>query len=50
MEIWISVAAVGLLVFLLFPIFVRINAFADAADRKIYFTLYLLRVFKLYGG
>lgn len=50
MEIWISVAAAGLLVFLLFPIFVRINAFADAADRKIYFSLYLLRVFKLYGG
>ena len=48
MEVWVSVA-VGAFVFLLFPIFVRINVFADAADRKIYFSLYLLRIFKLYG-
>lgn len=49
MEVWVSVA-VGAFVFLLFPIFVRINVFADAADRKLYFSLYLLRIFKLYGG
>lgn len=49
MEAWISIA-VSALIFLLFPIFIRINVFADVAQKKIYFSLYLFRLFKLYGG
>lgn len=35
---------------LLLPILLRINVFADMRRGKVYFALYLFRVFKIYGG
>lgn len=47
---WIIFSFFAVLVFLLFPVFIRINIFADIAKRKIYYSVYFLRVLKLYGG
>ena len=35
---------------LLFPIFLNVTAFADVNAKKLYFSLYILRIFKVYGG
>ena len=35
---------------LLFPMFLNITLLYDGTSRKLYFSLYLLRVFKIYGG
>ena len=43
-----SVLAAALL--LLFPVFLHVIAYADITRRKMYFSLYILRVFKVYGG
>lgn len=35
---------------LLFPMFLNVTLFLDAQGRKMYFSLYILRIFKVYGG
>ena len=35
---------------LLFPMFLNITLYADVRERKLYFSLYILRIFKVYGG
>ena len=35
---------------LLFPMFLNITLYLDVRERKMYFSLYLLRIFKVYGG
>ncbi|HIY96619.1 MAG TPA: hypothetical protein H9729_02925 [Candidatus Borkfalkia excrementigallinarum] len=35
---------------ILFPLFLSIHLYADIKERKLYFSLYILRIFKVYGG
>ena len=35
---------------LLFPLFLNVTLYADVPARKMYFSLYMLRVLKVYGG
>lgn len=35
---------------ILFPLFLSIHLYADIKERKLYFSLYMLRIFKVYGG
>ena len=43
-------AAAGLAIFLFFPVFLTANVFADVKARKGYFSFYLMRFIKIYGG
>ena len=40
----------GVLLFLLFPVFLNVNIFVDVHARKMYFSFYVLRLIKIYGG
>ena len=35
---------------ILFPLFLSIHLYAEIKERKLYFSLYMLRIFKVYGG
>lgn len=46
--VWIASACVA--IFLLCPVFLSVNVFADGNERKGYFSFYLMRLIKVYGG
>lgn len=43
-------SALSTIVQLLFPLFLHVTLYADVQARKLYFSLYILRIFKVYGG
>lgn len=45
-----AAAALGAAVVLLCPVFLGVQVFLDAGAKKCYFSLYLFRVVKVYGG
>lgn len=47
---YILASIFGVLLFLLFPVFLNINLFIDLHSRKLYFAFYVLHFIKIYGG
>ena len=47
---YIIAASAAALVFMLFPVFLSVNVFADIRARRMYFSFYILRMIKVYGG
>ena len=43
-------STISTIVQLLFPMFLNVTLYADVREKKMYFSLYILRVFKVYGG
>ena len=50
MSSFLLFSALSAVVQLLFPMFLHVIVYVDAAQRKIYFSLHILRIFKVYGG
>ena len=47
-SVWIALAAAT--IFLLAPIFLNVDLFIDLKEKKGYFSFYLMRLIKIYGG
>lgn len=41
---------VSIVVFVLFPVFIRVNIYIDILEKKVYYAFYMFRFFKIYGG
>lgn len=50
MSVFFIFSTLSTIVQLLFPMFLSITLYVDVKERKLYFSLYILRIFKVYGG